>query len=134
MAADTQALTLEPGAWGPDAEAWLSRTGNAGDLGDYRAQLDGGAARLFYVRHEGNTVGAFLLRVDTTSTGNEGVIVAAAAELAGVDMIATCLPAIEGLFVNCARVRYHTSLPALARKLTRSGFRPFEIVCIKELS
>lgn len=133
MAPDTQTLSLEPGAWGTDAEAWLSRTGNAGDLGEYRAQLESGAARLFYVRHEGATVGAFLLRVDTTTTGNEGVIVAAAAELAGVDMTASCLPAIESLFVNCARVRYHTSRPALARKLTQHGYRPFEIVSMKDL-
>lgn len=133
MAADSQALSLEPGAWGPDAQAWLSRTGNAGDLADYRAQFDSGAARLFYIRHQGETVGAFLLRVDTCASGNEGVIVAAAAELAGVDMIASCLPAIESMFIGCTRVRYHTSLPALARKMARHGYRPFEIVCIKDL-
>jgi hypothetical protein len=133
MAADSQALSLEPGAWGPDADRWLSATGNAGDLADYRTQHDSGAARLFYVRHQGETVGAFLLRVDHCATGSEGVIVAAAMELEGVDMMASCLTAIESLFIGCARVRYHTSSPALARKMARHGYRPFEIVSMKEL-
>lgn len=132
MATDPQALTIEPGAWTAEADHWLSQTGSAGELLDYKSQHESGAS-LFYIKAGGQTVGAFLLRVDTTATGNEGVIVAAAAQLEGVDMIATCMPAIEGLFVNCARIRYHTKTPALARKLARMGYAPAEIVSIKHL-
>lgn len=133
MATDPQTLSLTPGAWGPDAEHWLSQTGSAGDLLEYKHQHETGAA-LFYVKHQAQTVGAFLLRVDKTATGNDGVIVAAAAKLDGVDMIASCIPAIESLFVNCDRVRYHTKSPALARKLARMGYGGGEIVCMKEIT
>lgn len=133
MAADSQTLTLEPGAWCQAADHWLSQTGSAGDLLDYKLQHESGAS-LFYVKAQGQIVGAFLLRVDTSATGSEGVIVAAAAALDGVDMIASCIPAIEKLFVNCERVRYHTKNAALARKLGRMGYTGAEIVCMKEIN
>ena len=129
MATDPQTLSIEPGKWGPEADHWL--TGAAGaDLLDIKSQLEHGAA-LFYVKHEGATVGAFVLRVDMLASGAEGVIVAASAKLAGVDMIETCMPAIESKFVGCKSIRYHTRHPALARKLARRGFVAREIVCSK---
>ena len=130
MAHDPQELTIEPGPWSDAAAHWLDQAKGAATLADLQEQAETGAA-LFYVKHQGATVGAFLLRVDQTASGADGVIVAAAAELRGVDMIASCLPAIEEKFIGCTAVRFHTGNPALARKLARSGYVGAEIVCIK---
>lgn len=132
MAHDPQTLTIEAGAWGPDAEVWLEQATASATIADLKAQAEGGG-QVFYIRHQGATVGAFLLRVDMTATGAEGVIVAAAAKLNGVDMIASCLPAIEAKFQGCQRIRYHTENPALARKLGAWGYRAQEIVCVKDV-
>jgi hypothetical protein len=132
MAHDPQTLTLEAGEWTDEAALWLDQAKGAATLDDLKAQTESGAV-LFYVRHEGITVGAFLLRVDQTASGAEGVIVAAAAQLRGVDMIASCMPAIESKFTGCKFVRFHTGQPALARKLARVGYVPAEIVSIKTL-
>ena len=133
MATDpAQTLTIEPGPWTDEAALWLEQAKGAATLADLKAQAESGAA-LFYVRHEGVTVGAFLLRVDQTAQGPEGVIVAAAAALQGVDMIASCMPTIESKFIGCKFVRYHTGKPALARKLARMGYVPAEIVSIKTI-
>jgi hypothetical protein len=37
------------------------------------------------------------------------------------------------MFIDCKTIRYHTATPALARKLSRMGYVPREIVCFKEL-
>lgn len=132
MATDPQTLTLEAGAWTDEAALWLEQAKGAATLADLKHQAETGAA-LFYVRHEGVTVGAFLLRVDNAPSGAEGVIVAAAAQLRGVDMIASCMPAIEAKFIGCTTVRFHTGTPALARKLARRGYVAREIVSIKKL-
>lgn len=127
-----QTLTIEPGPWTDEAALWLEQARGAATLADLKAQAENGAG-LFYVRHEGVTVGAFLLRVDQTASGPEGVIVAAAAALKGVDMVESCMPTIERKFLGCKFLRYHTGRPALARKLARRGFVPAEIVSIKTL-
>lgn len=133
MATDTaQTLTIEAGPWTDEAAHWLDQAKGAATLVDLHHQAENGAA-LFYVRHQGQTVGAFLLRIDQTASGPEGVIVAAAAKLAGVDMIETCMPTIEAKFEGCRFLRYHTGHPALARKMARRGFVPCEIVSIKTL-
>lgn len=133
MAHDSQKLTLEPGPWGAEADRLIGQAAPFGTLPDIRAQVQSGAARLFYGKHAGAIVLAFVLRVDTTATGSEGVIVAAAGDLPGVDLSASCIPAIESLFVDCDRIRYHTANPALARKLSRLGYVAREIVCFKEV-
>lgn len=133
MATDTaQTLTIEPGPWTDEAAHWLQQATGAATLADLQKQATAGAA-LFYIRHQGETVGAFLLRIDQTASGDEGVIVAAAAQMAGVDMIESCMPAIEQKFIGCKTVRYHTGKPALARKMARRGYMPCEIVSIKTL-
>lgn len=133
MAHDPQTLTIEPGQWGAAADRLIGLAAPFGTLSDIRAQVESGAARLFYAKHEGGIVLAFVLRVDTTANGDEGVIVAAGGDMQGIDLTASCLPAIESLFLNCARIRYHTQNPALARKLSRLGYAAREIVCFKEV-
>lgn len=133
MAHDPQTLTIEPGPWGTEADRLIGLAAHHGTLSDIRAQVESGAARLFYARNEGGIVLAFVLRVDHTATGAEGVIVAAGGDAPGIDLTASCLPAIESLFLDCERIRYHTQNPALARKLARLGYAAREIVCFKEV-
>jgi hypothetical protein len=133
MATDPQTLTFAPAMWGSQAEPWLSQATGHDSLSDIREQVTSGAARLFYIMAGADTVGAFVLRVDTTARGPQGVMVAFAAKLQGVDMIASCLPAIEGMFVGCTSIRYHTNRAALARRLAGMGYRAAEIVSIKEI-
>jgi hypothetical protein len=132
MAHDSQALTLVQGAWGEDAAHWLAQALASATLADLHMQWEQGAS-LFRILSAEQLVGAFLLRVDQTSQGPQGVIVAAAAEMAGVDMIASCMPAIEGMFKGVRSIRYHTQKPALARKMARIGYRAQELICVKEI-
>lgn len=127
-----QPLTLEPGEWGADADRLIARAVQHATPADIRHQVEHGAARLFHIKHGGAIVGAFVLRVDHLPGGPEGVIVAAAGDLPGVDLTASCMPGIESMFVGCSTIRYHTASPALARKLARLGYVAREIVCMKE--
>lgn len=133
MAHDSQTLTFNPSTWGEDSARWLSQATGADTLNDIAGQVQSGGAFLFHIQHGGAVVGAFVVRVDDTATGPQGVIVAAAARLQGVDMLATCLPAIEGMFKGCKSIRYHTNRPALARRMAAQGYRAAEIVSIKEI-
>lgn len=128
-----QALTLEPGGWRPDADHWIAQALQYASTDQIRHQVEHGGASVFYLMASAVCVGAFVLRVDGTADGSEGVIVAAAGGLLGHDLIATCLPQIEKLFLNCRRIRYHTARPALARRLVSHGYAPAEIVCMKEI-
>jgi len=132
MANDAQKLSIQPGEWGPEAERLLPLALQYATLKEIRAQVENGA-RLFYVTQGAETVAAFVLRVDHTAEGSEGVIVAAAGKLKGGDLMATCMPAIESLFIGCKSIRYHTARPAVARKMAMLGYRPAEIVCTKIL-
>lgn len=133
MAHDTQALSIEPGAWGDAADFWIAQALQHATPGDIRHQVEQGGASLFYIRAGVEIVGAFVLRIDQLPGGFEGVIVAAAAKVQGVDMIATCLPEIENKFIGCKTIRYHTARPELARYLSAWGYAAREIVCRKEL-
>ena len=133
MAHDPQELSLVPGEWGDDAAHWLGRALASATLQDLHKQWLHGA-KLYRIMHEGECVGAYLLRVDSTARGQQGVIVAAAAELRGVDMIQTCMPAIEASFCGVSSIRFHTAKPAVARKMARMGYGPQELICVKEIA
>ncbi len=133
MANEPQALTFNRAQWCAVSASWLSQAAGADTVADIEAQVVGGGAQLFHIKQGPDTVGAFVLRVEDTSKGPQGVIVAAAAKVQGVDMIASCLPAIEQMFVGCTSIRYHTTRAALARRLAGMGYRAAEIVSFKEL-
>lgn len=133
MAHDSKELMLQRGQWGADVEPWLAKALATATLADLQRQCCQGAS-LFRILHGQQLVGAFVLRVDKTGQGPQGVIVAAAAELAGVDMVASCMPSIEALFQGVRSIRYHTQKPALARKMARIGYQAQEIICVKEMS
>lgn len=132
MANDTQKLSIEPGQWGPDAERLLPLALQHATINEIKSQVENGAS-LFHVKQAGAVVAAFILRVDHTVEGSEGVIVAAAGKLKGGDLMASCMHAIESLFTGCKSIRFHTARPAVARKMAMLGYKPAEIVCTKQL-
>lgn len=87
---------------------------------------------LFVGRHHGQPVLAYLLRVDDTPQGAEGVIVAAAGNLPGVDLTGRVLPFIEGQ-LDCDWLRIHTARAGLGRKLQQQGYAVRETVYAKKL-
>lgn len=127
-----KSLSIEPATWCAETDRIIGQALQHATPASIRHQVEHCGARLFHIKHEGAIVGAFVLRVDDTPEGAEGVIVAAAAKLDGIDMVGTCMPAIEALFIGCKSIRYHTAIPALVRKLARMGYVAREIVCFKE--
>lgn len=128
-------LTIAPAAWSGDAEQLLHEANEGAALLDVRDQVQAGTARLFLLAEGENAApcGAFVLRIDQTSTGPQGVIVSAAGRRQGVSLIDAVLPHIEGLFQGVRSIRYHTRNPALARRLAARGYAPAEIVSVKHL-
>ena len=125
-------LTVCTGEWCDKTADLIGQALQHATVEEIREQLDHGA-KLFHVTHFGEIVGAFVLRIDTTATGDEGVIVACTVKLDGVDMFKALLPDIEARFKGCKSIRFHTARPALARKLHSLGYAPAEIVCIKKI-
>lgn len=134
MAHDKKALTIVSSPWTDAANGLIAQAVRPLSLINVRQQVQDGQAHLFQVMDGEKIVGAFILRIDKTATGCEGVIVAGAGQCDGVDMLKTCMPAIEKIFIGCERIRYHTEKPALARKLSSMGYSGGEIVCIKEVN
>lgn len=133
MANDPQTLTIEPGPWGTEADRLIGLSVQHATPADIRFQVEHQGARLFYVKAQGQIVAAFVLRVDELPAGPEGVIVAAAGKVQGIDLMATCMPTIESLFVNCKTIRFHTAVAAVARRMAAFGYHAREIVCMKEI-
>lgn len=129
MAHDKE-VSIAAGAWGADVEPWLAQALATSTMQDLKKQHQDGAV-LFRVLSEGQTVGAFLLRIDDEPTGKQGVIVAAAAALGGVDMVHTVVPIIESRFVGIASIRFHTQSRALVRKMQALGYAQQEFICVK---
>lgn len=133
MAHDPQTLTLEAGAWGPQADRLIATAHQHATTAEIRHQVECQGARLFYVKAGEAIVGAFVLRVDHTPEGSEGVIVSGAGSVPGLDLIGLCMPAIESLFRGVRAIRFHTARPALARRMAMQGYEAAEIVCRKEM-
>lgn len=131
MATDTPEITIRAARWSREADSWLSSAVRFPYLDGLRRQVEQGAAQLFHLWAHGDICGAVVLRIDDCGDMKEGVICAAAAELAGVDMTATIVPALEKMFKGCAVVRFHTSVPAVAKKMARLGYQADEIVSRK---
>lgn len=129
MEAQKGLIVERAGEWSPEAERLLSLACVHATPGELKGQFEAGAA-LFFARCDGEVVGAYLLRVD----GSEGVIIAAAGDGRGIDLVGTLLPVMERQFLNCATVRIHTSRAGMVRRLTEAGYEPREIVLAKVLA
>ncbi len=135
MASDAQkAVRIEAGAWSEDAREWLSDAVRPSHMQGLQQQVEQGISVLFYLSLQDKLCGAFVLRIDENGPVSEGVICAAAGDLKGYDLMATILPVIESKFSGCSAIRFHTSVPALARKMARHGYTADEIVCRKGMT
>lgn len=110
-------LTVLSAQWSPEAAELLRPCFTvAGALEQVGAQVESGRAVLFVALAEsGEMRAAFVLRVD----GDEGVIVAAVGPLKSMPAL---LPHIEGRFMGCDSVRFHTSRPGVARLMAECGY------------
>lgn len=133
MEAAEKVLSIEPAAWNAEAERLTAQALQHASAAEVRGQVERGGAQLFHVLHGGAIAGAYVLRIDQTADGPEGVIVTAAGHVPGVDLIAALLPTIERQLQGVRAIRYHTARPALARRLHALGYPPSEIVCRKAL-
>lgn len=130
MEAGQKVLTVEPCEWSAQVADVLARAFTHGNTHDLGRDVRDGRAALFGVRQGGELAGAwFVLRID----GDEGVIVAAAGAVPGVDLVADVVPEIEGMFRGVRRIRIHTSRPGMVKKLARQGYGAAEVVLFKEL-
>lgn len=100
-----------------------------------RGQVESGAAQLFelYVDKSFDPCGWYVLRIDQSEEGPEGVVVAAVGHWAGVDITATMLPLVEKQFYGCVSVRVHTDRPGMVRKLLKQGYGQPEMIVRKKL-
>ena len=126
-------LTVGPCDWSEPAARLIAMAVQHAAPLEIRNQVQSGVASLFGVQVGGELAAVFVLRVDRDSLGSEGVIVAAAGRVPGVDLTAVVLPHVEAMFRDCRAVRIHTARPGMARKLVRAGYRPSEIVFAKDL-
>ncbi len=124
-------ISIAPGEWGEVAAGLVAPAVDFVD--DVRIQVEAGAAKVFFVLDGALIIGCFVLRIDHDSQGAEGVIVAAGGACRGVDLVASCLPAVEQLFIGVSRVRIHTERPGLEKKLQALGYFRREVVYVKEL-
>lgn len=130
MDSHSKELTVAAVAWCDEAAAVLSAAVSC-PVVELQQQAEAGAV-LFRVTKGGDLVGYYLLRVDRTSEGAEGVILAGAGK-DGLDLLIRIMPHIERQFVGCYGVRVHTERPGMARQLAKMGYRSGEIVMRKKL-
>jgi hypothetical protein len=129
---DEKVIIVDAVRWSKSAAAVLSEATPYASADDLQAQEKAGA-KLFRVTCDKKRVGYYLLRVDRLAAGNEGVVVAAAGKLDGVDLITLLMPTVEKQFIGCQTMRVHTARPGMARKLAVKGFAAGEIVLRKKL-
>lgn len=127
-------VQINPAEWSEEAGAVLAPAIPYGSVSDLEMQIKHEGAKLFEVIAENaGRVGFYVLRIDKNASGFEGVIVAGAGSLRGVDLVELVVPAMEKQFMGCASVRVHTARPGLAKKLAGMGYGAGEIVLRKKL-
>jgi hypothetical protein len=105
------------------------------DIEDLRQCVEQGATLYAVFDDEGHIRGAYILRIEATATGREGVIVAGAGRINGGSIAAACLPLMEDQLraSGAVRVRVHVSAPAMERMMGLAGYARREIVLSKGL-
>ena len=123
---ETINLTLERCAWSEQAGRVLERSTRMAPCTtarDYRDLLAiDPSAHLYHGTVDGKIVGYVLLRTEHFSMGSEGVIVAVAGRLPGMDLIDAFLPAIEREFKGVAAYRFTSARRGLLRKMKSLGY------------
>lgn len=126
-------LTIEPGQWSSEAADFLQKALVHASTNDIFWQVENGAS-LFYVKNQDKVIGCYVLRIDETISGREGVIVAASGNHCGIDLVGCLLPHMEAQFNDVRSIRIHTSRTGMAYKLNQHGYRAKEIVFEKVLN
>lgn len=129
---DQQEITIKRAPWSQEAAAALRHALPFADVSELEDQVEAGAV-LFAVEYGGAVVAWYVLRVEVSPETTEGVIVAAAGDLPGVDLCASVIPYIEKQFYGCRSLRFHTARPGLVKKMARLGYTAGEIVMRKTL-
>lgn len=133
MDSNRETLKVSAAEWSEEAAQVLAPSVPFGSVHDLAGQVESGAAVLFAVERGGKRVGFYILRIDQTASGAEGVLVAGAGR-DDFDLTANLLPHIETQFHGCRAIRIHTARPGLARKLTtKNGYGAAEMVLRKVL-
>lgn len=131
----TETLTFERANWSAEAAQMLTASTRRAPLttaADYRDLLAvDPTAHLYRVSGDAGTVGFVLIRTEHFSGGREGVIVAAAGRLPGVDLVEAILPTIEGEFNGVDCYRFATARTGLVRKMKRQGYQITHVVMRK---
>lgn len=130
MEISEEKIVIDADTWSDDIEQLLAE---AGGVQDVRKQVQAGSAQLFSVWRGEKRVAAFVLRVEETAGGYEGVIVAAAGKDDQINLTDEVLPFIEGMFRDVDCVRIHTARRGLAKKLLLRGYQCDEIVLRKKV-
>lgn len=124
---------MRPEKWSASHEGWLVQARQNATIAELREQVEQGAA-LFGVYQGETQIGAFILRIDHSAEGDEGVIVAGAGQLHGFDFLDGLLPHMEKLFHGVRSIRVHTARPSMARKLAALGYTAAEMVFRKAVA
>lgn len=126
-----KALTIKPAQWCEQVAAWL-KLAVAGDTIEDLIEQHLAGAQLFAVWDGAVMVAAYMLRIDRTARGYEGVIVAAGGR-ADVPLLPACLPYIERQFkaAGCTSIRLHTQRRGLVALAEKHGFGESETVMTK---
>lgn len=131
MDSHQKVISIQPEGWSDEAAQVLAAAVSHVSVGEIAAQVKAGAV-LFRVMDTGDTVGFYVLRVDHTADGAEGVLVAAGGR-ADFDITGELLRHVAGQFTGCQWLRVHTSRPGMVKKLAGQGFEGLEMVMRKKL-
>lgn len=130
---EAQKILIEPAAWCAEAARMLEKAARPHPVEIYREMIESGAVLFRASGADGRALVYWLLRIDESPEGREGVIVAAGGA-AGFDLVAALLPVVEGQFSGVKSIRAHTARPGAAKKILRHpGWRVSEIILRKAL-
>lgn len=127
-------IDVKTSAWSEVAETYLRQAVGQYDIADLKAQHQAGAV-LFMVTDDDVPCGAYMLRIDKSAAGLEGVIIAAAGKVNGVNLIQNLLPYIHAQLLawGCHRARIHTDRHGLIKILGDHQWKIGEFVMFKNL-
>lgn len=130
-----ETLSLKPTAWNDDIAEHLERALVCATRDDMRYQVENSGAQCYAICQGEDMVGAYMLRIDRTSQGPQGVIVAASGHVDGVELLDSVYPAIEKQLqdAGCGSIRVHTSRQGIAKMMGARGFNMAELVLTKGL-
>lgn len=125
-------LKTELVQWCDEAEALLKQAAHNCSVLDLKMQYDYGA-QLFKLSANGELVGYYLLRIDHLSEWSEAVFVAGAGNHPTLDVTTAAVLVVEKQIHGCRFLRIHTARAGLAKKIAKVGYKPLEMVLMKEL-